>query len=130
MSIQVRLLGSSATVRRESVRTSSVLDKDMRQFLRDQPLCQPKLFGSKCGEALKVASADRQKQFILKAALGGPFQLLPLPAPQGSQRFVQRREKGRTSTLQNLQGIDGCLNLVSHLGDQAGEADYRDGGVR
>ena len=102
--IQARLLGSNATVRRESILASSVLDKDMRQFLRDQPICLPELFGSKCGEALKVASEDRQKQFILKAALGGPFRSPPLPTPQGSQRFVQRREKGRTSYTPKPQG--------------------------
>ena len=71
----------------------SVLDKDTRQFLRDQPICLPELFGSKCGEALKVASEDHQKQFILKAALGGPFRSPPLPNSQGGQRFVQERER-------------------------------------
>ena len=102
--IQARLLGSNATVRRESILASSVLDKDTRQFLRDQPICLPELFGSKCGEALKVASEERQKQFILKAALGGPFRSPPLPTPQGSQRFVQRREKGRTAYTPKPQG--------------------------
>jgi hypothetical protein len=91
--IQARLLGSNATVRRESILAGSVLDKDTRQFLRDQPICLPELFGSKCGEALKVASEDRQKQFILKAALGGPFRSPPLPNSQGGQRFVQERER-------------------------------------
>ena len=102
--IQARLLGSNATVRRESILAGSVLDKDTRQFLRDQPICLPELFGNKCGEALKVASEDRQKQFILKAALGGPFRSPPLPNSQGGQRFVQRREKGRTSYPPKPQG--------------------------
>ena len=105
--ILARLLGSNVTVRRESILASSVLEKDMRQFLRHQSICLPELFGSKCGEALKVASVDHQKQFIPKAAHGGPFRSPSLPTsppPQGGQRFVQRREKGRTAYPPKRQG--------------------------
>ena len=86
----------------------------------DQPICLPELFGSKCGEALKVASEDSQKQFILKAALCGPLRSPPLPTPQGGHRFVHRREKGRTSYCPKPQGHTRLPKPSFPLGDQAG----------
>ena len=70
--IQARLLGSNVTVRKETA-----------QFLRSKPIGLPELFGNKCGEALKVASDKRQKQFIMHATLGLPRKpKVSFPGPQ------------------------------------------------
>ncbi|KAI0235355.1 hypothetical protein LSAT2_014150 [Lamellibrachia satsuma] len=82
--IQARLLGSNVTVRRQTA-----------QFLRSKPIGLPELFGNKCGEALKIASDKRQKQFIMHATLGLPRKpKVRFPGPQKG-----RLSKGKTDTF-------------------------------
>ena len=85
---QARLLGSNVTVRMETA-----------QFLRSQPIGLPELFVNKCGEALKVASDKRQKQFIMHANLGLPRKpIVRFPGPQKGRLSKGKTEKfGRIS---------------------------------
>ena len=86
-------------MRRETLLSQSILDKETAQFLRSQPIGLPELFGNKFGEALRVASYEGQKQFIMNATLGlSRKPNVRFPGPQKGRLSKGKTEKfGRIS---------------------------------
>ena len=68
--IQMRSLASNATVRREAILESSVLDRQGALFLRSQPIGGTDLFGGRCAEALRVASEQKKNSLLFQATMG------------------------------------------------------------
>ena len=65
-----RLLASSATVRREVILDSSVLNRTSERLIQGQPIAGVNLLGGRCAELVQRAAEDPQKSLLFHAAVG------------------------------------------------------------
>ena len=114
--IQMRSLASNATVRREAILESSVLDRQGALFLRSQPIGGTDLFDGRCAEALCVASVQKKNNLLFQATMGsfrksgsGPS-AGPSRIPPRSRR--NKRKGGYSSSQRRAEGPEAWCHCV------------------
>ena len=102
-----RLLASNATVRREGIFDSSVLNRTSELLIRGQPIGGADLLGGRCAELVQLAAEDTQKSLLFQAAVGHAGKPKEMGKSRGSSLTHRRNrppKKSRRAPTPSLPG--------------------------
>ena len=89
-----RLQASNATVCREEILDSSVLNRTSERLIRGQPIEGADLLGGRCAELVQRAAEDTQKALLLQAAVGYAGKPKGMGRARPTDVTVPRRSRG------------------------------------
>ena len=102
-----RLLASNATVLREGILDSSVLNRTSESLIRGQLIGGADLLGGRCAELVQRAAEDTQKSLLFQAAVGHAGKPRGMGTSRGSSQTHRRNrppKKSRRAPIPSLPG--------------------------
>ncbi len=111
-----RLQASNATVRREGILDSSVLNTTSELIIPGQPIGGADFLGSRCAELVQRAAEDTQKSLLFQADVGNAGKPKGMGTSCGSSQTHRRNRSPKKSRRAPTPSLPGAPRQRPHFG--------------